>query len=169
MTELRTARLVMRRWQEQDKAPFALLNADPHVMRFFPSTLTAEQSDAFVARIEEHFDRHGFGLWALEVDGEFIGFTGLQWTDGLPFSPNLEVGWRLVQRAWGHGYATEAAAAAVAFGLQREPEVVSFTAVSNEPSWRVMERVGMHRTGTFDHPRVDEGSPLRRHYLYRTP
>jgi ribosomal-protein-alanine N-acetyltransferase len=166
--EIQTERLVLRRWQPADREPFAALNADPVVMEHFPAMLTREQSDAFVDRIEGHFEQHGYGLWALEVDGRFAGYTGLAWAEGLPFSPCLEVGWRLATHAWGHGYATEAARAALEVGLEQVDSVVSFTAVVNERSWRVMERLGMRRESEFDHPRVPDGSPLTRHYLYRT-
>ncbi|MGB8649148.1 MAG: GNAT family N-acetyltransferase, partial [Mycobacteriales bacterium] len=101
--------------------------------------------------------------------GVFAGFTGLAWQHGLPFSPALEVGWRLAEPYWGHGYATEAARAALEVGLEHQPSVVSMTAVTNQRSWRVMERLGLRREGVFDHPRVPDGSPLRPHYLYRTP
>lgn len=167
--EIRTARLVLRRWRPEDREPFAVLNASPVVMEQFPAPLTREDSDAFADRIDSHFDEHGYGLWAVEVDGAFAGFTGLMWQHGLPFSPALEVGWRLSDRFWGHGYATEAARAALEVGLEVEDSVVSVTAVTNERSWHVMERLGMRREGEFDHPRVADGSPLKRHYLYRTP
>ncbi|HUR51261.1 MAG TPA: GNAT family N-acetyltransferase [Mycobacteriales bacterium] len=166
--ELPTERLLLRRWRDADREPFAALNADPVVMEHFPAPLTREESDALVDRIEAHFQAHGYGLWAVEHDGDFLGFTGLSWAQGMPMGPCLEVGWRLARHGWGHGYATEAARAALEVGLQHEPSVVSFTAVSNERSWRVMERVGMRREGVFEHPRVPEGSPLRTHYLYRT-
>lgn len=167
--EIRTERLWLRRWTDADRAPFAAMNADQAVMEHFPAPLTREDSDALVDRVEAHFTTHGYGLWALEHDGHFIGCTGLLWAEGLPVSPCLEVGWRLVAPAWGNGYATEAARAALQVGLEATDSVVSLTAVRNERSWRVMERLGMRREGEFDHPRVPEGHPLRRHYLYRTP
>lgn len=167
--EISTERLVLRTWREGDREPFAAMNADPQVMEHFPATLTREQSDAFVDRIEAHVAEHGYGLWVVERAGEFLGFTGLSWAEGLPMSPCLEVGWRLVAKAWGHGYATEAARAALEVGLEQVDSVVSFTAVVNERSWRVMERLGMVRESVFDHPRVPDGSPLKPHYLYRTP
>ena len=167
--EIATERLVLREWRDSDREPFASLNADPTVMRYFPARLTRAESDAFVDRIQAHFARHGYGLWAVEVAGEFAGYVGLSWADGFDFCPALEVGWRLAERFWGHGYATEAARAALAVGLEHEPSIVSFTAVLNEPSWRVMERIGMRREREWDHPRVPEGSPLRPHVLYRTP
>ena len=108
---IRTDRLVMRRWLESDRPPFAALNADPETMRFFPQTLDQAASDALADRIEMLFDQEGYGLWALEVarTGEFIGFTGLNpMPDGVPGAGGVEVGWRLARHAWHHGYATEA-------------------------------------------------------------
>ena len=170
MSELRTARLLLRRWREQDRAPFAALNADPVVMQHFPSPLSAEQSDAFVESVEAHFAEHGYGLWAVEVDGAFVGFTGLAWqTYEADFTPALEVGWRLAREAWGHGYATEAATAALARGLEEVDSVISTTALTNLRSQRVMQRLGMRRQLEFDHPRVPAGHPVRPHVLYRTP
>lgn len=165
--ELRTDRLLLRPWRPEDRDPWAELCADPDVMEHFPAVLTREQADAFADRIEAHFAEHGYGLWAVDVDGRFAGFTGLAWTDALG-GRDLEVGWRLARWAWGHGYATEGARAAVEVGLQQVPEVVSLTALTNERSWRVMERLGMRRVREFEHPRLAVGSPLRRHVLYST-
>lgn len=167
MTELRTARLLLRRWHDADRQPFAELNADPAVMEHFPARLTAEQSDAMVDRIEAHVEVHGFGFWALEHDGRFTGFTGLQHVGfEAAFTPAVEIGWRLAHDAWGRGYASEAATAALAYGLERHDCIVSFT-VQNVRSRRVMERIGMAYEGQFDNPRLPEGHPLRRHVLYR--
>ena len=162
--ELRTERLLLRRWRDQDREPFAALNADPVVMEHFPATLTRDESDAMVDRIEAHFAEHGYGLWAVEAHGRLVGCIGLAWQHGLPFSPALEVGWRLAADCWGKGYATEAARAALVVGLRHEPSIVSMTALTNSRSERVMERLGMRREGEFDHPRSPE-----RHVLYRTP
>lgn len=172
--ELQTERLHLRRWQESDRAPFAALNADPVVMELFPAPLSAVESDAFMDRIEQHFDAHAFGLWAVELRGteEFIGFVGL-WpaTFAAPFTPATEVGWRLARRFWGAGLAPEAAAAASADGFDRLglEEIVSFTAAINLKSRRVMEKIGMTRDKAedFEHPSVAEGDPLRTHVLYR--
>jgi RimJ/RimL family protein N-acetyltransferase len=169
VSELRTERLLLRQWQEEDRAPFADLNASATVMRYFPRPFTREESDAQVDRFAAHLEEHGYGFWAVEVDEAFAGFTGLGWTEGLPFSPALEIGWRFAEPFWGHGYATEAARAALEIGLREAGEIVSFTALLNDPSWRVMERLGMRRDGEFDHPRVPPDSGLRRHVLYRTP
>jgi RimJ/RimL family protein N-acetyltransferase len=169
--EVRTDRLVMRRWRDSDLAPFAALNGDPETMLYFPETLGRTASDALVARIEERFERVGYGLWALELTetGEFIGFAGLNpMPDGVPGAGGTEVGWRLARHAWHHGYATEAAKAAlgVAFDGASLPEVWSMTAVLNEPSQAVMRRIGMAEVARFDHPRVPEGSKLRPHVVY---
>jgi RimJ/RimL family protein N-acetyltransferase len=174
MLELATSRLRLRAWRESDLAPFAALNGDPTVMEHFPSTLSREESDAFAARIGEHFARHGFGLWAIEAPGvaEFLGFVGLSIPRfDAPFTPCVEVGWRLAREHWGHGYAPEAALAALRFGFERLglEEIVSFTVPANVKSRRVMEKIGMHRdpADDFDHPALAAGHPLRRHVLYR--
>ncbi len=171
---LRTPRLCLRQWRDEDRAPFAAMNADPVVMEFFPDTLSHAESDAAVDRIREHIDRHGYGLWAVEVPGvaDFIGFVGL----AVPrfeshFTPCVEIGWRLAREHWGRGYATEAAHAALEFGFLDLAlnEIVSFTATTNRRSQAVMERIGMTRSpdDDFDHPSLPEGHPLRRHVLYR--
>ncbi len=143
-------------------------------MRHFPATLTRAQSDTLIDRIERGFDEYGYGLWALERGrgGELLGFTGLQAVPAdLPFAPATEIGWRLARAAWGHGYATEAARAALSFGASGTAltEVVSFTSVGNERSRGVMRRLGMtHEPDEdFDHPQLAPDSPLRRHVLYR--
>lgn len=166
-----TERLRLRRWRDADRAPFATLNGDPQTMEFFPATLDRPASDAFVDVIEERFDRQGYGLWALEITatGEFIGYTGLNpMPDGVPGAGGMEIGWRLDRHAWHHGYATEAARAAldVAFTGAGLPEIWSMTAILNEPSQAVMRRIGLTEFTTFEHPRVPAGSPLRPHVLY---
>lgn len=172
---LRTERLLMRQWKDSDREPFTAMNADPEVMEHFPATLTPAQSDEFVDRMRDHLERHGWGLWAVEVieTGEFIGFVGL-WPAGFdPFRSEevVEIGWRLTRSTWGQGYATEAARAALrhAFEVVGLSEVVSFTAATNLRSQAVMNRIGMSRdrSSDFDHPRVPEGHPLRPHVVYR--
>lgn len=173
-TPLRTDRLILRRWQHGDREAFAAMNADPEVMEHFPATLTRDESDAFVDRIEAAFGDRGFGLWALEIagTGQFIGFTGLS----VPrfqthFTPAVEVGWRLCRSSWGHGYASEAARCALGFAFDEVGlrEVVSFTTTSNVRSQAVMRRIGMTHdpADDFDHPRMEESHPLRRHVLWR--
>jgi RimJ/RimL family protein N-acetyltransferase len=172
--QLRTDRLLLRRWRDSDREPFAALNADPEVMEHFLAPLTCEESDAFRDSVEAHFRQHGFSMWAVEVvsTGSFAGFVGLL----VPrfqahFTPAVEIGWRLARQQWGHGYASEAARAALAFGFEEVglEEIVSFTAPQNVRSRRVMERLGMTRdpADDFDHPFMPEGHRLRRHVLYR--
>jgi RimJ/RimL family protein N-acetyltransferase len=168
---IETGRLLLRRWQDSDREPFAALNGDPETLVFFPWTLTRQESDAFVDRIEAGFEARGYGLWALEVrqTGEFIGFTGLSpMPDDVPGAGGTEIAWRLVRHAWHHGYATEAARAAldVAFGAAGLPEIWSMTAVLNTPSQAVMRRIGLTEVARFSHPRVPVGSPIRPHVTY---
>jgi ribosomal-protein-alanine N-acetyltransferase len=171
---LKTDRLVLRRWRLDDRIPFARMNADPDVMEFFVSPLTREESDAFVDRIEAGFAEDGFGLWAVEEieAGRFIGFTGLIYqTFQAHFTPAVEVGFRLARHAWGRGYATEAATEAVRYGFEAAglAEIVSMTAIQNARSQAVMRKLGMTHdpADDFDHPRVPDGHPLKRHVLYR--
>jgi ribosomal-protein-alanine N-acetyltransferase len=172
--ELRTNRLLLRRWRPDDLAPFAELNSDPRVMEHFPALLTREESDARAAGIQARFEERGFGLWAVEELGgaPFIGFIGLSVTPfEAHFTPCVEIGWRLAAAHWNRGYATEGAQAALDFGFGRLQlgEIVSFTAVQNVRSRRVMEKLGMTRAPEedFDHPLLPEGHRLRRHVLYR--
>ena len=173
-TVAKPQRLILRPWRPEDRAPFASLNADPAVMEHFPSTLSRAESDAVVDRIEAHFDRHGFGLWAVEISGvtAFAGFIGLS----VPafkahFTPCAEIGWRLAREYWGKGYATTGAVAALRFGFEGLglAEVVSFTVPANLRSRRVMERIGMSHSPAddFDHPLLPAEHPFRRHVLYR--
>ena len=168
---LSTDRLLMRRWLESDREPFAALNGDSETMRFFPEPMNRAASDALVDRIESGFEEHGYGLWALEIaeTGEFIGFTGLgPMPDGTPGAGGLEVGWRLAKHAWHQGYATEAARAAlgVAFNGVGLTEIWSMTSELNEASMAVMRRLGMRDVGRFEHPRIPEGHVLRPHVAY---
>lgn len=172
MRELRTSRLLLRRWREADRESFAAMNADLRVAEYLPEPLDRAASDALLDRIEAGFDAYGFGLWAVEVGGtgELAGFTGLSVPlFEAPWQPSVEVGWRLGPAFWGRGYATEAARAAIADGFSRcgLREIVSFTAATNMRSVRVMERLGMRPDGVFEHPRLPAGSPLRTHVLYR--
>ena len=173
-TELRTDRLRLRRWLPADRAPFAALNADPRVTTYLPAPLSREESDILVAGIEAHFDRYGFGLWAVEICNvaSFAGFVGLS----VPrfeehFTPCVEIGWRLGAEYWGHGYATEAARAVldIGFAAFELDEIVTFTVQANERSRRVMQKIGMrhNRADDFNHPLLPDGHPLRRHVLYR--
>jgi RimJ/RimL family protein N-acetyltransferase len=171
--ELRTERLVLRAWRDSDRDPFADLNADPVVMEHFPASLTPEQTYAFVDRIVDGWTTNGLGLWAVEVPGvsRFIGFVGLS-VPGFEsfFTPCVEVGWRLARTAWGQGYASEAARAALSFGFSERglDEIVSFTTTANARSQAVMQRIGMTHdpADDFDHPNTP-GWHGQRHVLYR--
>jgi len=167
-------RICLRVWREEDRDAFAAMNADERVMEFFRAPLSRTESDAFVDRILKHFAEHGFGLWAIEVAGvaPFIGFTGLANASfKSPFTPCVEVGWRLAFEYWGHGYATEAAELAIHHGFDELalPEIVSFTSAANFRSRAVMERLRMQRdpADDFDHPGLPPEHPLARHVLYR--
>lgn len=174
MTEFCTPRLQLRHWRDEDREPFAAMGADAEVMEHFPAALTRAESDAFVDRAGAQLEERGWGLWAVEelATGRFLGFTGLN-VPGFEasFLPATEIGWRFRRDAWGRGLATEAARGAltVAFDDLELDELVSFTATTNTRSAAVMTRIGMTRDPAedFDHPNVEEGSPLRRHVLYR--
>jgi RimJ/RimL family protein N-acetyltransferase len=171
---LTTERLRLRPWRPEDLPHFTALNADPRVMVYFPRVLSAEESSRQAAAVTEHFQKHGFGFWAVEVIGvaEFVGFVGLSIpTFEAHFTPCVEIGWRLAFDHWKHGYATEAARAALDCGFRRLglEEIVAFTVPANRRSIAVMQRLGMRRSPAedFDHPRLPAGHALRRHVLYR--
>jgi ribosomal-protein-alanine N-acetyltransferase len=171
---IETARLLLREWQDRDLEPFAALNADARVMEHFVSPLTRAESDALAARLRGGWATHGYGHWAVErrSDGRFIGFVGLAlWAFDAPFMPAVEIGWRLVPDAWGQGFATEAANAALEFGFERAglDEILSWTTVSNVRSRALMERIGMVRdpSADFEHPNIPVGHPIRPHVVYR--
>ena len=172
--ELPTCRLLLRDWRSSDRACFAALSADPQVMEHFPGPLSGAESDGLVDRIEQALRSRGWGLWAVEISAtaDFAGFVGLNRVEfDAPFAPAMEVGWRLARQYWGHGYATEGARAALAYGFLELDllEIVSFTSTGNTRSRRVMEKLGMgHDPGDdFDHPGVPAGHRLRRQVLYR--
>ncbi|MEV6031060.1 GNAT family N-acetyltransferase [Nonomuraea sp. NPDC052116] len=172
MAELRTDRLILRRWRDSDLAPWAAMNADPEVREHLGDLLTREQSDASVSRFQAEFDQRGYGWWAVEVEttGEFIGFAGLDEVDDhMPFT-GVEIGWRLARSAWGQGYATEAALTVLAHGFDalELPEILAVTTATNLRSQAVMRRIGMTRdpADDFDDPTEPEG-PLRPNVLYR--
>jgi ribosomal-protein-alanine N-acetyltransferase len=171
---LHTPRLLLRPWRPEDLEPFAALNADPEVMRFFPAPKTRAETAAMLGAASEALERRGWGLWAVELPGvlPFIGFIGLNVPAfHAPCTPCVEVGWRLARQSWGQGYAPEGARAVLAhaFGEIGMEEVVAFTARMNRPSIRVMEKVGMVRDplGDFPHPGIAADHPLCWHVLYR--
>jgi RimJ/RimL family protein N-acetyltransferase len=168
--EIRTERLLLRRWRASDREPFARISSDPVVMEHLPGVMTREESDALADRVEAYWSDHGYGRWAIEVPGEadFAGFVGLSMPSFLPFE---EIGWWLAPPFWGRGLATEAARAALADGFERAglAEVISITIPANVRSRRVMERLGMTHdpADDFDHPRFPPGHRLSRHVMYR--
>jgi len=174
LIEFETPRLRLRQWRESDLAPFAAMAADPRVMEFLLPLPTRADSDALIERIKARIAENGWGFWAVEhkATGEFIGFTGLNVPLAtLPFSPCVEIGWRLARHTWGQGFASEAARGALQVGFERLglEEIVAFTTVGNLRSAAVMERIGMHEdvAGAFDHPAVPAGSALLAHRLFR--
>jgi len=173
---LRTPRLLLREWRDDDLEPFAAMSADPEVMRHLVPYPRRAAIDDWVAVARAHWHAYGFGQWVVEIPGKaaFIGVVGLSRVRfALPFAPAVEAAWRLARPYWGMGYAFEAARAAVDVGFDRLgiTEIVAFTVPANQASWRVMERLGMTRDPAedfdFNHPRLPPGHPLRRHVLYR--
>lgn len=171
---LTTERLILRQWKASDWAPFAEINRDPKVREFFPSILSREESNASVEKFSQSIDGKGWGFWAVSCPevSDFIGMIGIEQVDFLaPFTPAVEIGWRLAFPFWGKGYAVEGARAALSFAFSKLqlPEIVSFTAEKNYRSRRVMEKLGMTHTcaDDFNHPRLPAGHPLEKHVLYR--
>lgn len=171
---IKTGRLILREWRDEDLPLIAAINGDPEAMRHFVAPLTREESDAAIARYRVSQEKYGFCMWAVEAPGvaPVIGVLGLARTGfEPPLAIGVEIGWRIAPAHWGKGYATEGAGAALRFGFETIglDEIVSMTTPVNEPSWRVMERIGMtrDRAGDFDHPRVPDGHRLKRHILYR--
>lgn len=171
---IQTKRLILRPWKKKDLKPFAKLNQDPQVMEYFPSLKSYKESQEEYHRIVEDFKKEGFGLWAVSITGgaDFIGFIGLNRVKfAAHFTPAIEIGWRLIADFWGKGYATEGALACLKYGFEtlHLNEIVSFTTPANKRSIAVMKRIGMSHDpkDAFDHPKLPEGHPLRRHVLYR--
>lgn len=165
-------RLGFRRWQASDQHRFASLNGDIFVMKYFPNVLTREASNFLIDRYEAHFTEKGYGMWAVETkeNQEFIGSIGLlEINMPVDFTGSPEIGWRLDKKFWQKGYAVEGATACLdyAFNVLKMNEVYSFTSILNQPSEKVMKRIGMKKMGEFDHPNVKVDSPLKRHVLYK--
>ncbi len=171
--ELKTGRLRLRQWKQEDYPAFAKLNADPEVMKYYPEMLNEKDSNDMAQRFEALLAYRGWGFWVVEKldEKKFMGFVGLhEPTYDLPITPCVEIGWRLAKEYWGYGYASEAAKAslAVAFKKLDLPEVYSFTSVLNKKSQAVMEKLGMvNMKQNFDHPMIPKDSPLREHVLYK--
>lgn len=171
---LRTKRLLLREWRDEDTDPFASLSADPVAMELLLGPYDRAASERWMEATRDHWRQRGFGEWVVEIPGEapFIGVIGLNYLDfPAPFSPAVEVAWRLVPAYWGKGYAREAARAAIEDGFYRlgMDEIVAITTPANRRSWGLMQRLGMSRDPAedFDHPRVPDGHALKRHVLYR--
>lgn len=165
-------RLILRQWNDDDLPVFAEMNADSRVMEYFPKRLSLEESREFHGRINHGIQERGWGLWAVEINGELAGYTGLARPSfEAHFTPCTEIGWRFRPQFWGHAYATEAARLALlfAFSTLHLEEVVSFTARVNLRSVKVMQRLGMMHDPAedFDHPKLPAGHVLQRHVLYR--
>jgi len=173
ITELKTERLLLRKWRDDDLTDFAALNADPEVMEFFADVLDTKESNELAKEIIKRINENGWGFWAVELlsDNSFIGFVGLNKPSyDVPVDLCIEIGWRLAKKYWGHGYATEAAKASLEFAFNelKLDKVYSFASVGNKRSCAVMERLNMVDTNTpFQHPMIPEGSPLREHVLYK--
>jgi RimJ/RimL family protein N-acetyltransferase len=168
-----TERLGLRRWKDEDIIPFAAMNNDAEVMRYFPSTLSYDETIGMVKRIRSHFDKHGFGLFAIDElsTKTFIGYTGFMMPSFTSyFTPCIEIGWRLQRPSWNKGYATEAAKACLHYGFETLSfdTIFSFTSVLNTRSINVMERIGMKKNGEFNHPNIEASHSLCRHVLYVT-
>lgn len=168
---METERLILRSWKYEDRKPFAEMNGNKTVMKYFPATLSVDESNAFVDRINAEFDETGLGLYAVEIKGtgEFIGYVGFhRFTFDAPFSPGWEIGWRISDRFWNKGYATEAAKACLFLAREKHlcNKLFSFTAIPNIPSENVMKRIGMSYEGTFMHPALADGHWLKEHKLY---
>lgn len=164
-------RLGFRTWEDIDAKPFTAINSDDQVVKYLPGKRNLEQTKEFISRIKAHFDKHGYGLYAAELlEGrEFIGYIGFQHFDfDVPFSPGLEIGWRLTPHTWGQGLATEGAMACLKHGWRQLglTKVYSFAAQGNIKSERVMQKIGMTKQGEFEHPKLEKGHRLKRHVLY---
>lgn len=170
-TYIETERLILRSWRVTDRAVFAEINSNNKVMKYFPKPLSIEESNGFVDRINSEFEETGFGLYAVEIKetGEFVGYVGFhRFAFDVPFSPGWEIGWRISDKFWNKGYATEAAMACIKYAQEKKlcNRLYSFTAVPNIASENVMKRIGMSFEGLFMHPALAEGHWLKEHKLY---
>ncbi len=169
---IRTERLILRQWQDEDLYPFSQMCRDKDVMEFFPKLLTEEESYSMGRKIKSLIAERGWGFWAIEIPGQrkFVGFVGLHIPkESMPFSPCVEIGWRLAKQYWGMGYATEAASESLRYAFTHLglKEVVSFTTVRNIRSQAVMEKIGMSYASKFEHPDLEPSDPLCEHVLYK--
>jgi RimJ/RimL family protein N-acetyltransferase len=172
--EIRTPRLLLRQWKDSDLDAWCEMNADAEVRKYFPKVNERADSEGEASRMKASITQRGWGFWAVEVPSvtPFIGAVGLFVpTFEAPWQPAVEVGWRLKRNTWGKGFATEAALAARDFGFTelKLPQIIAMSVITNEPSHRVMHRIGMARWDgmEFDHPRVPHDWPLKRHIVHR--
>ncbi len=170
-TRMVTSRLALRQWEPQDIVACIEMNLDKEVMKFFPSVLTKEQTIQFYDRVQKHFIDNGFGLYVVEnkATKEFLGYTGFMIaTFEAAFTPCVEIGWRFKKQNWGNGYATEAATACLQYGINTLgfDKIYSFTSTLNLKSENVMKRIGMSKTGTFSHPKIEKDHALNLHVIY---
>ncbi len=169
-----TERLILRAFREEDREPWAAMNADPEVMQHFPATLSREEADGVIERVNAKIAATGVGFWALErrADRMFLGFAGLNpiTYEMLPIFGQWEVGWRLARHAWGQGYASEAGRFALdhGFDVMGLDRIIAYTARGNTPSQAVMQRLDMRRVPEmdFEHPSVPPGHPARPHIVW---
>ncbi len=168
-----TERLVLRSWLPSDIEPFAKMNEDDDVMKYFPKKLNKNETIAWIEKNRLNFVNYQFGLFAVEhkLTKEFIGYTGF----AVPtfesfFTPCVEIGWRYKKEVWGNGYATEAATACLAYGFDtlKFETIVSFTSLLNKRSEKLMQRIGMNYIADFDHPKIQKDNRLCRHVLYQS-
>ena len=178
-SHLKTERLIFREWTDKDREPFARMNGDPVIMEYLPRPLDEKASNKLVDRFQQHFDKHGYGLYAVEVKetGQFAGFVGLNRVEfkshfTSPQNPVTEIAWRLDYEFWGQGYGSEAAAAVLKHGQKKLnlKDIVSFTVHDNVRSIHLMEKIGLKhdKDGDFDYPTLRKGHPLGRFVLYRS-
>lgn len=172
MEEIRTPRLLLRRFRESDIEPLIVMGQDPVVMKYFVTMMTRDETLAMYGRMQDHWEKYGFGVFAVEIPGVtsfagFAGYTHPRWEAA--FTPCIEILWRLIPSVHGQGYCTEAARAIVDWGFREKgfKEILSFAVPANIPSWRVMEKIGMKREGEFEHPLVELNHPLRTHLVYK--
>ncbi|QNA83614.1 GNAT family N-acetyltransferase [Sphingomonas sp. So64.6b] len=169
-----TERLILRPYAARDRAALREQCDDPEVMRFLLAVPDDDALDTMIDRMAGYLLDYGFTFWTVErrSDGAVIGVCRLKpGAPGTPIADEVEIGWRLSRDYWGQGYAREAAQASLdwAWANTDARTVAAITVPDNQASWRLMERLGMHRIadGDFDHPLVEDGSPLKRHILYR--
>lgn len=165
-------RLGFRLWSEDDKLPFAKMNSNIEVMEFMPKLLSFDESNEFISRIKNHFDSYGYGLWAVDIKetGKFIGFIGFSHANfESDFTPCIEIGWRLDRESWNNGFATEGAKECLKYGFEvlNFKDIFSFTSKINYRSINVMEKIGLCKSRDFNHPKLENGNPLRPHVLYQ--